>query len=92
MTNNQRFKALRKFSCVECGSRPVDIAHSNFSEHGKGKGIKADDSYTVALCRGCHQKFDGFTMGLNREQAKAQFADWLIKTNMALGYKDESAF
>ena len=33
MTNNQRFKALRQFSCVECGSRPVDIAHSNFSEH-----------------------------------------------------------
>ncbi len=22
----------------ECGRRPVDIAHSNFSEHGKGKG------------------------------------------------------
>ena len=92
MANNQRFKALRKLSCVECGSRPVDIAHSNFSEHGKGKGIKADDGYTVALCRGCHQKFDGFTMGLNREQAKAKFADWLSKTNMALGYKDESAF
>ena len=92
MANNQRFEALRKFSCVECGSRPVDIAHSNFSEHGKGKGIKADDGYTVALCRGCHQKFDSFAMGLNREQAKAKFADWLSKTNMALGYKDESAF
>ena len=92
MTNNQRFEALRKFSCVECGRRPVDIAHSNFSEHGKGKGIKADDSYTVALCRGCHQKFDNFAMGLSREQAKTKFANWLIKTNMALGYKDESAF
>ena len=91
MTNNQRFKALRKFSCVECGSRPVDIAHSNFSEHGKGKGIKADDSYTVALCRGCHSDFDLY-FNLNREQAKAKFANWLIKTNMALWYKDESAF
>ena len=92
MTNNQRFKALRKLSCVECGSRPVDIAHSNFSEHGKGKGVKADDSYTVALCRGCHQKFDSFAMGLSREQAKTKFANLLSKTNMALGYKDESAF
>ena len=91
MTNNQRFKALRQFSCVECGSRPVDIAHSNFSEHGKGKGIKADDSYTVALCRVCHGDFDLF-INLNREQAKAKFADWLIKTNMAIWYKDESAF
>ena len=91
MTNNQRFKALRQFSCVECGSRPVDIAHSNFSEHGKGKGIKADDSYTVALCRVCHGDFDLY-FNLNREQAKTKFANWLIKTNMALGYKDESAF
>ena len=91
MTNNQRFKALRQFGCVECGSRPVDIAHSNFSEHGKGKGIKADDSYTVALCRVCHGDFDLY-FNLNREQAKTKFADWLIKTNMALGYKDESAF
>ena len=92
MNKTQRFEALRKFSCVECGRRPVDIAHSNFSEHGKGKGIKADDSYTVALCRACHQKFDNFAVGLSREQAKVKFADWLTKTNMALGCKDESAF
>ena len=91
MTNNQRLKALRQFGCVECGRRPVDIAHSNFSEHGKGKGIKADDSYTVALCRGCHSDFDLF-VNLNREQARTKFADWLTKTNMALWYKDESAF
>ena len=91
MTNNQRFKALRQFGCVECGRRQVDIAHSNFSEHGKGKGIKADDSYTVALCRVCHSNFDLF-VNLNREQAKTKFADWLSKTNMALGYKNESAF
>lgn len=91
MTNNQRFEALRQFGCVECGRRPVDIAHSNFSEHGKGKGIKADDSYTVALCRVCHSDFDLYA-NLDREQAKAKFADWLSKTNMALGCKDESAF
>lgn len=91
MTNSQRFEALRQFSCVECGRRPVDIAHSNFSEHGKGKGIKADDRYTVALCRACHGDFDLY-VNLNREQAKTKFADWLSKTNMALGYKDESAF
>ena len=91
MNKTQRFEALRQFSCVECGRRPVDIAHSYFSEHGKGKGIKADDSYTVALCRVCHSDFDLYA-NLNREQAKTKFADWLSKTNMALGYKDESAF
>ena len=41
MNKTQRFEALRKFSCVECGRRPVDIAHSNFSERGKGNGISA---------------------------------------------------
>ena len=91
MNKTQRFKALRQFGCVECGRRPVDIAHSNFSEHGKGKGIKADDSYTVALCRVCHGDFDLYA-NLNREQAKAKFANWLSKTNMALWCKDESAF
>jgi len=91
MNKTQRFEALRQFGCVECGRRPVDIAHSNFSEHGKGKGIKADDSYTVALCRACHGDFDLY-INLNQEQAKAKFADWLTKTNMALGCKDEPAF
>ena len=52
MTNNQRFKALRQFSCVECGSRPVDIAHSNFSEHGKGKGVLLEIPQDLAWCRG----------------------------------------
>ena len=72
MTNNQRFKALRKFSCVECGRRPVDIAHSNFSEHGKGKGIKADDEYTIPLCHTCHADFDQYRY-MTREQSKAWF-------------------
>ena len=92
MTSNKRFEALRGLPCCRCGGSPCDVAHANWQEMGKGKGIKADDSYTVALCRGCHQKFDSFTMGLSREQAKAKFANWLSKTNMALGCKDESAF
>ena len=92
MTSNKRFEALRGLPCCRCGGSPCDVAHANWQEMGKGKGIKADDSCTVALCRGCHQKFDSFTMGLSREQAKAKFANWLSKTNMALGCKDESAF
>ena len=91
MTNSQRFEALRGLPCCRCGGSPCDVAHANWQEMGKGKGIKADDSYTVALCRGCHSDFDLF-VNLNREQAKAKFADWLSKTNMALGCKDESAF
>ncbi len=44
-----RFEALRKFSCVECGRRPVDIAHSNFSEHGKGKGYLGQTRFNQNL-------------------------------------------
>ena len=91
MNNNQRFKALRELPCCRCGGSPCDVAHANWQEMGKGKGIKADDRYTVALCRACHSDFDLYA-NLNREQAKSKFADWLIKTNMALWYKDESAF
>ena len=91
MNNNQRFKALRELPCCRCGGSPCDVAHANWQEMGKGKGIKADDRYTVALCRACHSDFDLYA-NLNREQAKSKFANWLTKTNMALWYKDESAF
>ena len=87
-----RLELIRTLACCQCQAPPPSqAAHSNWSEHGKGKGIKADDSYTVALCRVCHGDFDLY-VNLNREQAKTKFADWLSKTNMALGYKDESAF
>lgn len=92
MNKTERFKKLRSLPCCNCGSTPCDVAHSNSHEDGKGLGLKASDFKTVSLCRTCHQKFDSFAMGLNREQAKTKFTEWLTKTNMALGYKDESAF
>jgi ferredoxin len=33
-------------------------AHSNMAQHGKGRGIKASDEYTAALCQTCHYKID----------------------------------
>lgn len=33
-------------------------AHSNYSEHGKGGGRKADDKYTVPACWTCHSWLD----------------------------------
>lgn len=32
--------------------------HSNQLQHGKGKGIKAHDIYTVPGCRACHAEID----------------------------------
>lgn len=92
MRDNQRLAKIRQLPCCRCGASPPSQAcHSNFSEHGKGRGIKASDEFTVALCWDCHRKFDQFTE-LNREQSRVQFVRWLNKTNMALEHKDESAF
>ena len=92
MTNSQRFKALRNLPCCWCGKSPCDVAHANWQEMGKGKGIKADDRYTISLCRACHQKFDTYSLGMDRQQSKEWFLKMLDKVNMALEYKDESAF
>ena len=92
MTDNQRFKALRGLPCCRCGSSPCDVAHANWQEMGKGKGIKADDRYTISLCRACHQNFDAYSLGMDKAQSKEWFLKMLDKTNRALGYKDESAF
>jgi hypothetical protein len=41
----------------------TQAAHSNQLIHGKGRGIKASDEYTAALCVTCHQILDsGSTM------------------------------
>jgi len=38
--------------------------------HGKGRGIKASDEFTVALCFECHQALDaGYLMTKEQKQA-----------------------
>ena len=89
MTNNQRFEALRELPCCRCGGSPCDVAHANWQEMGKGKGIKADDSYTISLCRSCHALFDTYSLGMDRQQSKAWFLQMLDKTNRALYEQDD---
>lgn len=40
MRDAKRLAAIRKLPCVRCGYPHSQAAHSNFSEHGKGKGLK----------------------------------------------------
>ena len=87
-----RLNLIRTLSCCRCGSSPCDVAHANWQEMGKGKGIKADDRYTISLCRACHQNFDTYSLGMDRQQSKEWFLQMLDKTNRALEYKNESAF
>lgn len=78
-----RFKRLRALPCCQCGATPVDVAHANWQEFGKGMGKKADDAYTIPLCRACHRKLDQYT-GKSREYAKDWFMGKLELVNKAI--------
>ena len=46
-------------SCQHCGADGyTQAAHSNQLKHGKGRGIKASDEFTAALCLKCHYELD----------------------------------
>jgi hypothetical protein len=52
-------KLVASLDCQHCGSgHMVQAAHSNMAQHGKGRGIKASDEYTAALCLKCHYEID----------------------------------
>ena len=76
MRDSKRLAAIRQLPCCECGrAAPSQAAHSNFGEHGKGRGIKADDKYTIPLCHNHHRQFDTYSMGMNREQS----IEWFLR-------------
>lgn len=83
MRDNKRLAAIRKLPCVRCGRTPVDAAHSNQSAHNKGLGIKADDRYTIPLCRQHHIEYDQL-LTMTREQAVEWFERMLEKTERML--------
>ena len=61
----------------------MQAAHSNMAQHGKGRGIKASDEYTAALCMSCHYEIDqGKT--LSKEQRQKLWNDAHKSTVKAL--------
>lgn len=91
MRDAKRLSEIRKLPCVRCGSGPSQAAHSNSSKHGKGRGIKASDAFTVPLCAICHAAFDQFKLG-TRAESEAMFEQWLEKTERMLNIKDDEVF
>lgn len=58
-------EAYRAIPCQHCGRDDGTVcgAHSNWAEHGKGRGIKASDDKCASLCSRCHSSLDqGFSM------------------------------
>ena len=65
-------KLVASLDCQRCGSgSQVQAAHSNMSQHGKGKSIKASDEYCAALCQTCHFEID---QGAKMSRAERQEA------------------
>ncbi|WP_354733917.1 hypothetical protein [Acinetobacter nosocomialis] len=91
MRDAKRLAAIRKLPCVRCGYPHSQAAHSNSSKHGKGRGIKASDEFTVPLCAICHGLFDQFNLG-TRQESEAMFERWLEKTERMLNLKDDEVF
>lgn len=91
MRDAKRLAAIRELPCVRCGQSPSQAAHSNSGKHGKGRGIKASDEFTVPLCHSCHSQFDQFKLG-TRQESEALFEVWLEKTNRMLKLKEQDVF
>ncbi|MFX6080432.1 hypothetical protein ABTF33_09670 [Acinetobacter baumannii] len=91
MRSTKRLNEIRALPCVRCGQSPSQAAHSNSSKHGKGRGIKASDEFTVALCHKCHSAFDKFELG-TRQESEAMFERWLEKTERMLNLDNNEIF
>lgn len=82
---------LQLAGICQAARETVVPCHANWSEYGKGAGIKAKDIYTVPGCFHCHRELDqGFS--LSREEKKAAwewaYTRWEPARAQKLGEKD----
>ena len=90
--DSKRLAAIRRLPCCECGrAAPSQAAHSNFSIHGKGRGIKASDEYVIPLNRVCHVAFDLYRLDMDRQESLEWFEQKLKYVNEVLSGKDNQA-
>ncbi|ESK40272.1 hypothetical protein P256_00719 [Acinetobacter nectaris CIP 110549] len=92
MRSNQRLNAVRSLPCVKCGKpAPSEACHANWSEYGKGIGIKASDEFVIPLCRQHHYEFDTYS-SMKRDESKLWFEQMLAKTNRMLAMDETEIF
>lgn len=79
-------KAYRLIPCQHCSKDDgtVCCAHSNFSAHGKGGHIKADDSRGASLCAACHVPILDQGSKLTKAERRAMFWAAHVKTVILL--------
>lgn len=89
--NRKLLDAARGQNCLlqidgVCNGNPETTvaAHSNLLRHGKGRGVKAEDCYTVWACSSCHAWLDqGNASRQEKEEAflfgfERQVREWFI--------------
>lgn len=77
-----------------CNRDPLTTVacHSNWSEHGKGGGRKADDCWHVWGCSACHEWLD--RSGAPQEEKRARFDDahrWMREIWTEIAYEMQPA-
>lgn len=86
--SKKHLKNVASLPCQICGlDGQTQAAHSNMAIHGKGRGIKAADHFTAALCFACHHDIDA-GHSLTKEQKQAMFLDALKRTWAELQARD----
>ena len=78
--SQKHLRNVASLPCQTCGLEgQTQAAHSNMATHGKGRGIKASDHFTAALCFACHHDLDAGHR-LTKEQKQQMFLDALKNT------------
>lgn len=89
---NRALLDLAKYvPCQNCGADDGTIvpAHSNLSEHGKGKNLKAHDCFFAALCQRCHGWYDN-QGGLGKDPTGVWDSTRADKREMFMRAKDKT--
>jgi hypothetical protein len=82
--SKKHLKNVASLPCQTCGIEgQTQAAHSNWAEHGKGRGIKASDEFTAALCQTCHTELDQGSH-LSKEQRRQMWDKAYEKTKERL--------
>jgi len=100
LAKGERCLLMAVDNCLLDDGTTTVACHSNFLEHGKGRGLKASDAYTVWGCHVCHEWLD-FGGAPKAEKRRAfdaaherQVSEWRDIANdplLAKAWKKEAA-
>ena len=82
MYRNRKLLDLAKHGeqCLMCNQyRPLSMAHSNQSRHGKSAGKKSSDAAIAMLCLECHDGLDNGSRWVKAERVE-RWNEAFIKT------------